>query len=249
MTVPASISYTGKTIAFDGSSLPFFGHSEGSLSGSMYLAADDESRGGVLSGSGSMITIALLEKTSPMPSVAQAVETLLELTHSLPDGGTEASELNLFHPVLNFAQAMIDTTDPVHYVGDIFQHPRMVFAPKSVYQTEGVNPDGTGDTYAPPQGIEVGSVATGLPRQAPGVHTIVEAAWGGLGDVTVPSGGLSGNLAGGMASGVLAQFVPPPGVDGHFVVFDVPQAAAQAAGFCQALTTNPHGKVPALEPQ
>jgi hypothetical protein len=247
MTVPASLSYTGKAIAFDASNMGFFGHSEGSLSGSMFLAADDQVRGGVLSGSGSMITVALLEKTLPTPSVAQAVKSVLELTHSLPDGGNEGTELNLFHPVLNFAQALVDATDPVHYVGDIFQHPRKGFAPKSVYQTEGVNADGTGDSYAPPHGIEIGSVATGLPRQAPGVHTIVEAAYGGLGDVTVPAGGLSGNLAGGLASGVLAQFVPPPGHDGHFVVFDVPQAQAQAAGFCLALTNSAHGRVPALQ--
>jgi hypothetical protein len=247
MTIPASVSRTGVAIAFNATNMGFFGHSEGSLSGSMFMAADDQVRGGVLSGSGSMITIALLEKTLPAPSVAQAVKTVLGLTHALPDGGNEGSELNLFHPVLNFAQAMVDATDPVHYVGDIFQHPRTGFVPKSVYQTEGVNPDGTGDSYAPPHGIEVGSVATGLPRQSPGVHTIAEAVWGGLGDVTVPAGGLSGNLAAGKASGVLAQFVPPPGTDGHFVVFNVPQAVTQSAGFCLALTNTPHGMVPALQ--
>ena len=241
--LPASVSRTGAAVSFNAATLGFFGHSEGSLSGSMFLAADDQALGGVLSGSGSMITIALLEKTSPTPSVAAALTVLLQLTH-----GNEAAELNLFHPVLNFAQAMIDMTDPVNYVGDIFQHPRAGFKPKSVYQTEGVNPDGTGDTYAPPHGIEVGSVATGLPRQAPGVHTIVEAAWGGLGDITVPAGGLVGNLAGGKASGVLAQFVPAPNDDGHFVVFDVPAARQQAAGFCQALASTPTGKVPALGP-
>jgi hypothetical protein len=119
--------------------------------------------------------------------------------------------------------------------------------PKSILQTEGVNPDGTGDEDAPPEGIEVHSVALGLPRELPGVHTIVQAPWGGLGDVTVPAAGLAGNLAGGQASGVLGQFVPPAGDTGHFVAFDVPAAHAQVGQFCENLAANPKGLVPQLQ--
>jgi hypothetical protein len=242
LTVPASVSRTQTTIAFDATKLVFVGHSEGGLNGPLFLAGDRQALGGVLSGSGAMITVALLEKTSPMPSVAQTVKTILELTTP-----TEAAELNLFHPVLNMAQAIVDATDPVNYARYIFQSPRPGFAPKSILQTEGVNPDGTGDTYAPPLGIEIHSVALGLPRETPGVHTIVQAAWGGLGDVTVPPGGLQGNLAGGKASGVLGQFVPAPNDDGHFVAFDVPAAHAQVGQFCQNLAADPKGLVPPLQ--
>jgi hypothetical protein len=189
-----------------------------------------------------MITVALLDKTSPMPSVASAVKTILELTNP-----TDAAELNLFHPVLNMAQTIVDATDPVNYARYIFQSPRPGFAPKSILQTEGVNSDGTGDTYAPPLGIEIHSVALGLPRETPGVHTITQAAWGGLGDVMVPAAGLQGNLAGGKASGVLGQFVPAPNDDGHFVAFDVPAAHAQVGQFCQNLAADPKGLVPALQ--
>ncbi|MGH7297687.1 MAG: hypothetical protein ACRELB_22305, partial [Polyangiaceae bacterium] len=84
------------------------------------------------------------------------------------------------------------------------------------------------------------------PREAPGVHTITEAAWGGLGDVTVPATGLSGNLANGQVSGVLGQFVPAPNDDGHFVAFDVPAAHAQVGGFCASLAADPKGNVPPL---
>ncbi len=236
--VPASLSRTGVAIAFDATKLGFFGHSQGGLNGPLFMAADDQVHGGVLSGSSSMITIALLEKTQPSPSVAAAVITLLRLTHP-----GEAAELNVFHPVMNLAESIIDTTDPINYVGSIIQHPRAGFAPKSIYQTEGVNPDGTGDSYAPPHGIEVESVALGLPREAPGIHPIAEAAFSGLGDVTIPAGGLSGNLAGGMATGVLGQFVPAPGDDGHFVVFDVPACRLQAAEFCRDLMDHPVGLV------
>ncbi len=238
--VPATVSRSGQEIRFDPSRLLFFGHSQGGLNGPLFLAIDDGARGGVLSGSGSMITIALLEKTQPSPSVANLVK--LELGLMSAQG---SAELNLFHPALCLAQSLIDAVDPIHYVGRIFQNPRPGFAPKSIYQTEGVYPDGTGDSYAPPHGIEVESVALGLPRQAPGVHTIVEAGWSGLGDVTVPAAGLSGNLAGGKASGVLGQFEPAPMDDGHFVVFDVPACHEQAAQFCQNLAADPVGRVPA----
>ena len=123
--------------------------------------------------------------------------------------------------------------------------PRAGHAPKSIYQTEGVIADGTGDSYAPPHGIEALSVAMGLPRQLPGEHAVVEAAWAGIKDVTVPSGGLQGNIAGGKASGVLAQFVPIGKSDGHFVVFDNPQARTQAATFLANLSADPKGRVPA----
>ncbi len=172
--------------------------------------------------------------------LAAAVKAVLQLIS--PE---EQAELNLFHPTANLVQTIVDATDPLHYVGYIAQHPRNGAAPKSVLQTEGVSPDGTGDSYAPPHGIEIGSVATGLPRVAPGLHPIAEASFGGLADVTIPKEGLAGNLAGGKATGVLVQWVPAAGSDGHFVVFDIPAARAQAAAFCRNLADDPRGRVPA----
>jgi hypothetical protein len=242
-TVPASVSKTGSAIAFDASKVIFLGHSEGGLDGPLFLAGDKQTLGGVLSGSGAMVTVPLLYKTSPASSsLAGAVKILLGL--SAP---ADAAELNLFHPAINFVQAVGDASDPLNYAGYIFQHPRPGFPPKSILQTEGVNPDGTGDTYAPPLGIELNAVAMGLPRELPAEHPIAQAAWGGFGDVTVPAAGLSGNLAGGKASGVLGQFVPAPNDDGHFVAFDMPAAHAQVGQFCQNLAANPVGLVPPLQ--
>jgi hypothetical protein len=241
VTVPATVSRTGKAIAFDGSKLLFIGHSQGGTNGPLFFAADDQALGGVLSGSGAMITIAMLEKTKPQPSVAQAVKTLLELNNP-----TDAAELNSFHPAAAMLQTIVDATDPINYARFIVQEPRSGFVPKSVFITEGVNPDGTGDSYAPPHGIELHAVALGVPRETPGVHTIAEAAWGGLGDVTIPAAGLQGNLAGGKATGVLGQFVPAPNDDGHFVAFDVPAAHAQVGAFCQSLAAGAPGTMPPL---
>jgi hypothetical protein len=248
-SIPASVSLTGKPILFDSSRLLFFGHSQGGLNGPLFLAIDDESSGGVLSGSGSMLTIALLDKVAPV-DIPGLLALALELN---PE---ERKELNLFHPALGLTQTLVDVLDPIHYVGYIIQHPRPGFAPKSIYQTEGTYSDGLGDDFAPDPGIEVESVALGLPVMAPPIHPIVEEGWTGLGSVTIPAGGLSGNLAGGKASGILAQFkpacatetVPCPDEsgDGHYVVFDVPACHEQAAQFCQNLAANPLGNVPPL---
>lgn len=237
--VPASVSATGADVRFDPTRIMFFGHSQGGLNGPLFLAADDAARGGVLSGASSIISITLLEKSSPPPSVANLVKSVF-----LGLNGEAQAEVNLFHPPIAMAQAIVDVVDPINYAAAAIQSPRPGFAPKSLMMTEGVNPDGTGDTYAPVRGIEALALAYGLPLQQPAVWQPPDAAFGGLEPVTIPPEGLAGNLADGQASGVLAQWSPPAGEDGHFVVFDVPQATDQTAGFLRYLADEPAGRVP-----
>jgi predicted esterase len=235
--VPANVSRTAVDIPFDASKVLFFGHSQGGLNGPLFLASSDLARGGVLSGAGSMLIVALLEKTKPV-DVAAAVRVLLGLTDE-----ERAKELNVFHPALALTQTIVDTTDPIHYGAFITTSPRSGFAPKSIFQTEGIAADGSGDTYAPPRGIEALAVSMSLPRVAPGVRVIPEATWANLADVSLSLDGVSGNLAGGRATGALAQFPPKSGSDGHFVVFDVPAARSQAATFCRDLAADPVGRL------
>jgi hypothetical protein len=238
LVVPAAVSSTGSDILFDGSKLMFFGHSQGGLNGPLFTAIDPTALGGVFSGSGAVIAIGLLDKTEPQPAVAGLVRTLLGLTAATSD------ELDVFHPCMSLFQDIIDVVDPIHYGRLQNIEPRMGFSPKSIYMTEGINPDGTGDSYAPPPGIEAHGLSIGLPLQLPDEHAIPQLAWGGPQPQRVPAAGLSGDLASGHASGVLAQWAVPTGRDGHFVVFDVPSAREQAAQFLQNLATNPQGLVP-----
>jgi hypothetical protein len=183
--------------------------------------------------------IALLEKTEPIDVPLLIRTTFLDLSDA------EAEELDLFHPALSLAQTIVDPSDPVHYVGSIATEPRPGFAPKSLFMTEGVNPDGTGDSYAPPHGIEVQAVAAGLPPTEPLIHPIAELAWGTLEPLSVPADGISGNLAGGRASGALAQWPASDASDGHDVLYDIPEAMSQATGFMRHLMDEPNGRVPA----
>ncbi|MRG91973.1 hypothetical protein [Polyangium spumosum] len=236
--VPASVSVTGQPIRFDGSRLMYFGHSQGGLNGPLFLAADDQARGGVLSGSSAVMAITLLHKTSPSPSIAQLVKTVF-----LSLKAEEEAELDLFHPALSLAQMLVDTTDPLHYAPRVALSPREGMAPKSIYMTEGVNPDGSGDSYSPTRGIEMHAIAMGLPLVEPSQFPIPELAWGGPGMVNISKLGLSGNLADGKATGVLAQWAVPEDTDGHFVIFRVQEARSQAAMFIRSLSEDPKGKV------
>lgn len=241
MKIPAAVLGTPSDIVFDRTKVLFFGHSQGGLNGPLFLAGTSQARGAVLSGAGSDLALNLLEKTKPVD-----VTAAFRLLAGLADPAN-AAELNLFHPVMTLVQSIVDSADPLEYGSTIVRAPRAGNAPKSIYQTEGVGPDGVGDSYAPPHGIEALSVAMGLPRQLPGVHPVLEASFAGIQDVTVPADGLSGNLAGGQASGVLAQFVPASGRDGHFVVFNDAKARLQAATFLANLAADPKGRVPALK--
>jgi predicted esterase len=238
--IPASISHTGEDIRFDPTKVMFFGHSQGGLNGPLYLALDDSARGGVLSGSGAIIGLALLEKTAPQPSIAQLVPTVF--LGLLPE---ELEELDLFHPAIMLAQSIVDSIDPINYARLTVREPLPGFVPKSVLITEGLGADGVGDHYTPPHGIEAQAVAMGVPLLLPAQIPIAQLGWGADPAVTVPPDGLRGNLAGGEASGALVQWAPPPDSDGHFVVFDVPQARAQVAAFLRALADDPVGRVPA----
>jgi hypothetical protein len=239
LSVPSAIAHGGVAIDFDQTRVFFFGHSQGGINGPMLLAVDDSALGGVLSASGGLVAMALLEKTRPL-DVGELVRSVL-----LGLFDDEKAEVDAFHPAISLAQTIADPTDPIHYARAIVREPRAGFPAKSVLMTEGVDADGSGDSYTPPRSIEAQALATGLPPQVPLIHIPDGLPLAGLDPVAVPASGLAGNLAGGRASGVLAQWPASQASDGHFVVYDIPAAMEQAAGFLRNLAAEPSGRVPA----
>jgi hypothetical protein len=240
--ISAEVSVTGSAVRFDPSKVLFFGHSQGGLNGPLYLAADDASPAAVLSGASAVMSITLNEKTKPQPSVVDLVRLIF-----LALNEEEASELSPFHPSISLAQMIVDVVDPIHYARNIALEPREGFAPKSVYMTEGINPDGIGDSYAPPHGIEAHAIAMGLPLQEPWQHAIKELEWGGPAPVSVGPEGFSKNLAGGAATGMLAQWPFKPGHDGHFVIFTSKGARLQSTEFLRSFAEEAPGVIPEPE--
>lgn len=235
LRVPASTSRTGSAIDFDGDRVLFFGHSQGGLNGPIALAADDQYRGGVFSGAAATIGIALLDKTKPY-DFRSLLTALLGLGSSV--------ELDEFHPALSLAQTLADPSDGIHYARSIITEPRPGFAAKSLFMLEGVRANGTGDSYAPPRGIEALAAAVGLPVRLPRIRASEFGAWAGLAELDVPEMGISGNLAGGAASGAVGQYDADEASDGHFVAYQVPAARADVGAFLRSLADDAAGRVP-----
>jgi len=178
----------------------FYGHSQGGLNGPLFLAIDDQARGGVLSGAGGHLAIALVDKVEPVN-----IPSLVGLLLRVPN--LEREHMVYEHPVLAFLQTWTDVADPTNYAHLLFRQPREGFEPKSILQTEGIT-----DAYTPPRSIEALATAAGIPLLNPVLQPIEPMDVVGLMPVDGP---VSANVAGGQATAGLIQ-----ADGGHFVAFD-----------------------------
>jgi hypothetical protein len=192
----------GTPTTIDPDRLYFFGHSQGSTEGSLMLPFADGYKAAVLSGNGGSLLNALLTKSKPVN-----IRSVLPLV--LSDTGV-AGGLGEVHPVLSLLQQWIDPADPMNFARSVVRAPIAGHPAKHVFQTYG-----TDDSYSPPVTLDVYSIAAQLTQVEPIISEI------GLLEAMPP---LSANDGGGMITAGVRQYDPPAGSDGHFVVFDVPQA-------------------------
>ncbi len=194
---------------FDATRIYFFGHSQGSLTGSQYVAAEPEIKAAVFSGVGAGLVLALLGKTKPI-DIATLVQSFFGMA------------VDEFHPALNLLQGYFDDSDPGNYARRYFVEPPAGMSAKSVFVSQGLR-----DRYVPVATIQAFALAAGVKPVQPQLDPIPYLSVAGLAFVDAPQ---AANVAGG-ATGVLCQYDPGPKNDGHFVVFDVPAAAAQSTRF------------------
>jgi hypothetical protein len=203
MKFAATIDGTGDMpTTIDPDRLYFFGHSQGSTEGSLMLPFADGYKAAVLSGNGGSLMNALLTKSKPVN-----IRSVLPIALSDP---TVAGSLGEVHPVLSLLQQWIDPADPMNFARSVVREPIAGHPAKHVFQTYG-----TDDTYSPPVTLDVYSIAAQLTQVRPIVTEI------GLLEADAP---LSANDGAGMITAGVRQYEPAAGEDGHFVVFDVPQA-------------------------
>jgi hypothetical protein len=213
----------GDAIRIDPARLVFFGHSQGGTEGSLALPFTDRYQAAVLSGNGASLMHALLTKTKPV-NIAALLPVAL--------GGDADANGQLaggdMHPVLSLLQHHMDAADPLSFARSIGKAP-LTGTGTPLFQTYGL-----GDTYSPPITLATFAVAGGLVQAAadPSATTPDEIS---IAVVPVPVTG-SPTLA-------VRQYAPPSGRDGHFVVFDVPTANADAVRF---LAMAAAGEVPAV---
>jgi predicted esterase len=201
----------GNTI--DENKLYFFGHSQGGLSGPLFLAFEPRVKAAVLSGAGALIYIALLGKTEPV-DVTVFVQTQIKDT-----------PLDYFNPMLALIQMYIEPADPANYGPLLTTDALKDVGAKDIYQSEGFV-----DHDAPDPGIEALGVSMSLTPVGPLLHDVPGFALRNVSPTMPP---IMSNLQG--KTGVFAQYDAGPKGEGHFVVFDIPAAQRQSASFLGTL--------------
>jgi predicted esterase len=206
----ASAPTTGKRIKFDTSKIYFKGHSQGGLTGPLFLVAEPEVKAAILSGAGGDLIYSLLNKTEPndIPKIVQG------LVHDPADE---------FHPLLSLVQGFLEDTDPINYARHLFAEPLAGVSPKNIFQTMGLI-----DHYTPVPNIKALAIAMGIQPAGPMLEPIDGLAFTTTQWAQAP---ITDNAAGGQATAVMLEYTAPAGHDGHFVVFDVPSAIAQSNRF------------------
>jgi hypothetical protein len=219
LTVPAGVT-GGAAIKSDPTAIVYFGHSQGSMHGSLGLPYTNDYGATVLAGQGASLMHALLSKTSP-ENVAAAVPLILGLDY----GNKGALFGGENHPVLTIVQQWIDPADPINFAAAIARRRNTGIQPKSV-----LLPYGLGDTYSPPLTMELYAIAAQVAVAAHDPSVATPDAISNLTEQPVP---FSGNFAAGGSTVTLAlrEYANAAGKDGHFVVFDVPSANADAVRF------------------
>ena len=132
-------------LRFDPGSTFFMGHSQGGLTGPVFLAYEPDVRTAVLSGAGGNAMLSLL-KSTPIN-----VGTLLQLV--LHEPVTE------FHPMVNLLQQILEPADTANY-GHMLLHNRATgVAPHNLFVSEGLV-----DHYTPNETTDALARAVGLPQ-------------------------------------------------------------------------------------
>ncbi len=234
LSLPVSLFVDGRSEAvhFNTARIHFMGHSQGGLNGPIFLAIDDTARAAVLSAASGVLTPSLIEKLLPI-EIPLLVMTFLGLSGATWQEAFATEGFTVEHPAATLVQTWIEAADGANYAHMIFASPREGFAPKSVLMTEGLM-----DEYSPPASIEALAGAMRVPQITP-VHRELDSLR--LLGITPLDPGMSGNVAGGMATAGLLQFPD----DGHFAVFRNATATRQVFGFFGSLTPGAVGTIPA----
>ena len=192
-------------VNLDSSEVYYLGHSQGSNVGIPAVAVSDYTTAPIFSGAGSLLTLGVLNKTSPVNAKA-ALEYLL------------GESLSFSHPVMTLWQWYFDSADPVNFAPLLIARPPAGLSRKHVFMSWG-----QGDTFSPAPTLNVTANTIGLPVVNPPIEDI------GSGTVSRP---VSANLQRGAdtLTGACFQYAPD-GYDGHFVLTRNPAAIADWKAF------------------
>jgi pimeloyl-ACP methyl ester carboxylesterase len=216
-----------KTFVVNPKKLWFMGHSQGGLTGPVFLAFDNKVSAAYLSAPGGYLVPSLLYKTKPV----DPIKIPDVINYLLCD---KQGSVTVDHPVLSLLQHFFDPADPMNYAPRILSSKR---TPINLFMTEGLT-----DEFAAPQVFEPLAIAMRLPmlgpvhQKVPGLHT------SSLPFFKLP---VSGNFVHPSGKKVTVGFTQHPECkignstcDGHFVAFYNPNALRNWQTFFHSLTTS-----------
>lgn len=160
LRIPADVTAGRGEVRFDPARIAFVGHSQGSLVGAPFAAADPRPVAHVFSGLGAVLTLTML--------LRKDIVNFESLLHSLL-GYPEDVPLDELDPVLNLLQTFIERADPIAYADSYLSDP-----PEGV-RSDILMVEGFLDFASPARGQEAFSVQAGLPVVAP-LERLPEAA-------------------------------------------------------------------------
>ena len=191
--------------------LAYMGHSHGGLVGAIAAPFFGESVQGVfLSGAGGGLSISVINRDAGDFDIQGILQSTL-------DFGPH-DDLVTSHPVIGVVQTLAEATDPINYAP--YWNDREPFwptAPQSVLMTEGLD-----DAQTPPQAAEALAAAGRLPLIAPAARVPIAHRIIGGGTDAAPVQQNQAAWSGSRVTSGLAQYAN----EGHFVVFNRPEAAA-----------------------
>jgi hypothetical protein len=226
LEVPAAVSPTGAAIEIDQTRVGYMGHSQGGLTGGVYLGVAEGIAGAVMSGAGGGLGVALLEKTEPIDIPALIIMAL----------DLEAAEFDIDHPAINIFQMFAERADPLNYARRYLLEPHAGASPRHLFFSQGLL-----DVYTIPVQIGALAAAGGCMLMTPVSEEVEALQLRGLSPLEPP---VSGNAQGPSGQPVTAVLVQYP-TDGHFAVFDNPTAQRHYTGF---LDTMLHQGLPSVGP-
>ena len=200
------------TQRFDPQRLAMMGHSQGGLTGTLYLARAPEIKGAVLSGAGGQVMLEMLSRTDPVDFRALLGIALQE-------------DIDLFHPIATMIEQLLEPSDPANYAPSIIRHPVNGAGPKHIFHAQGLS-----DPYTTTPTSDALAVALGVPQLGPVLRPVAALGLRGLAPQSLPA---SGNLTAIGGQAVTAGMLQYDG--GHYVVFEDATAARQSALFLATL--------------
>jgi hypothetical protein len=208
LSLDAGTSPTGAAIKLG--PIAFWGHSQGATEGAVAMPYTDTVVSTMFSGVGGSLIDALLTKKSPVDISAVAPAVLSEFPANVTN----------VHPALAMFQNVIDPGDPLDHAAAIIGSGTLA---KHVFV-----PYGQKDTYAPPitELTYVTAAKLGVAKEPASVTQPDK-----LSDTILPIP-VGANAAGGLTA-VVRQYAPngPPPYDGHFVVYNDPDAKTDSNRF------------------